>query len=222
MDRTISSMLIIVDYGMGNLNSIKNMIKKIGGSAEISSDRAAIKDATKLILPGVGAFDNGMRNLKEKGMIDLLGDKVLNERTPILGICLGMKLFTNRSEEGVLPGLGWIEAETKRFDFDPNPNRLKIPHMGWNIVEPVDSSDLFRGFSEQEEARFYFVHSYHVVCQNPQNVLASANYGFDFTCSVRNGNIFGTQFHPEKSHRFGMKLTQNFLDIPEDFMSRES
>ena len=203
-------MIVIVDYGMGNLGSIANMFKKIGAEATISSEAAAIERADKLVLPGVGAFDNGMKNLAERGLIPLLSAKVLQDKTPILGLCLGMQLFTWRSEEGELPGLGWLDAETVRFKFDAANAHLKIPHMGWNALQICQSHPIFA--DADEEPRFYFVHSYHVVCADLQTVLAQTYYGYDFVSAVVKDNIVGLQFHPEKSHKFGMKLLRNFAE----------
>lgn len=206
--------IAIVDYGMGNLGSIANMLKKIKAEAIITSDRATIEMACKLILPGVGAFDGGMRNLQERNLVEILNRKVLQEETPILGLCLGMQLFTQKSEEGSLPGLGWISAKTIRFTVTPTYPHLKIPHMGWNEIairhpHPVWGELL----TNDEESRFYFVHSYHVVCDSPENILATSNYGIDFVAAVINKNIIGTQFHPEKSHIFGMKLLKGFINL---------
>jgi glutamine amidotransferase len=205
-------MIVIIDYGMGNLGSIQNMLKKIGAQAVISSDIQAVERADKLILPGVGAFDTGMKQLEELGLIDVLNDKVLNRKTPTLGVCLGMQLLMQGSEEGVRPGLGWIDGETIRFRFDPKRTNLKIPHMGWNTVTIIRDGTLFKGLN-QEEARFYFVHSYHVVCNREEDILARSFYGYDFASAVQRGNIMGTQFHPEKSHKFGMKIYENFVEL---------
>lgn len=204
-------MITIIDYGMGNLGSIVNMLKKIGAEAQLSSDVSVIAAAEKLILPGVGAFDNGMQNLNKIGLIEVLTDKVLRRQTPILGICLGLQLFTRRSEEGNLPGLGWIDAETIRFQFPPGRNNLKIPHMGWNEIIAKRDNPLLAGFDDLP--RFYFVHSYHVVCRNADDVLATSRYGLEFTAAVRHQNIWGTQFHPEKSHKFGLRVMQNFVEM---------
>ncbi|MGA2463621.1 MAG: imidazole glycerol phosphate synthase subunit HisH [Thermodesulfobacteriota bacterium] len=203
-------MIVIVDYGMGNLGSIANMLKKIGTSAIISSDLDVIAQAHKLILPGVGAFDHGMTKVKELGILTVLNERVLNAGVPVLGICLGMQLMTHRSDEGELPGLGWIEADTVRFHFGPDRTDLKIPHMGWNQLTVRQSHQLLAGL--EPENRFYFVHSYHVVCTNPGNILAQTTYGFDFTSVVARGNVMGVQFHPEKSHKFGMRLLKNFVE----------
>jgi len=204
-------MIVIVDYGMGNLGSILNMLKKVGApAAKISSETKDIEQADKLILPGVGAFDTGMKRLRETRLIGLLNEKVLKARTPILGICLGMQLLTKISEEGELPGLGWIDAETVRFRFDPKQSRLKIPHMGWNTINIQREGTLFKDM--YAEPRFYFVHSFHVVAHNPEDVLATTEYGYDFVSAIQHGHIMAAQFHPEKSHKFGMKLYKNFVE----------
>lgn len=203
-------MIIIVDYGMGNFGSILNMLKRVGAKAAISSYVSDIEKADKLILPGVGSFDNAMKNLDGLKLVPVLNKKVLKEKTPILGICLGIQLFTKKSEEGTLPGLGWIDAETIRFRFDRKQN-LKIPHMGWNTVKILKARPLFENM--YAGARFYFVHSYHLVCKNKQDAATTTGYGYDFVSSVAKGNIYGTQFHPEKSHKFGMKLLENFSKV---------
>lgn len=203
-------MIVIIDYGMGNVASIANMLNKIGSSSVISGDPTVILSAKKLILPGVGAFDTGMRNLDERGLLPVLTAKVCDMKTPLLGICLGMQMLTTRSEEGERPGLGWLSAETRRFKF-PDESGLKIPHMGWNTISVEKDSPLFRG--NNEEQRFYFVHSYHVACDNKSDILATTNYGGDFVSAVASENIFGVQFHPEKSHKFGMCLIKNFVEF---------
>ncbi len=199
-------MITIVDYGLGNLGSIKNMLKKIGFDSLITSDLKKIEKANKLILPGVGAFDNGMENLKKFKLIPVLNKAVLENKIPILGICLGMQLMTGQSEEGKLAGLGWIEGETTKFNF-PNGN-LKVPHMGWNKVKMAKKSPLTD--SLKGENRFYFVHSYYVTCKNSSDVLMQTNYGFPFCSAFSSKNIYGVQFHPEKSHQYGMRLLENF------------
>jgi glutamine amidotransferase len=204
-------MIVILDYGMGNIGSIRNMLKKIGAPAEISSDPSDILNAKKLILPGVGAFDHGMENLSNRRFIPLLNKKVFEDKCPILGICLGMQLLSQSSEEGNLPGLGWIGAQTRRFHFPAEMANLKIPHMGWNEVKPLSTAPLFIGFNETP--RFYFVHSYHVCCNDPADILATTSYGYEFVSAVKHENIMGTQFHPEKSHKFGMRLLRNFVEL---------
>jgi imidazole glycerol-phosphate synthase subunit HisH len=204
-------MIAIIDYGVGNLGSIANMLKKVGVKSLTTSDVNAIADAEKLILPGVGAFDNGMQNLRMLGLVDVLNQQVLEARKPILGLCLGMQLFSHGSEEGVEPGLGWLDATTVRFGFGGAiPKSLKIPHMGWNYIKPKHSSALLVDLPE--EPRFYFVHSYHLVCTEGSDVLASTAYGYDFPSIVHKDNIYGAQFHPEKSHKFGMALLRNFAE----------
>jgi glutamine amidotransferase len=203
-------MIAIIDYGLGNLGSIANMLKKVSARTTISSDPAVIAQANKLILPGVGAFDAGMKNLEARGLIPLLNAQVQEKKVPILGVCLGMQLLSRRSEEGQLPGLGWLDAETIRFKFDYASANLKIPHMGWNRLTVCQPHPLFADIDA--EIRFYFVHSYHVVCSDPDNVLAQTTYGFDFTSAVVKDNIMGVQFHPEKSHKFGMRLLKNFAE----------
>lgn len=203
-------MTTIVDYGMGNLSSIQNMLKKVGEPGVITSDPAVIAAAERLILPGVGAFDHGMQHIHARGLTEVLNRKALEEGTPVLGICLGMQLLTRGSEEGTEPGLGWIQGDTVRFRFDPREAGLRVPHMGWNVVEPTREAHLFDGL---EEPRFYFVHSYHVVCDDAQDVIGWTPYGYPFASAVRRGNVWGTQFHPEKSHRFGMRLLTNFVEM---------
>ena len=202
-------MIVVVNYGMGNLGAIVNMLHKIGVEAMLSSSVADIEKADKLILPGVGAFDSGARNLNELGLINILNMKAIEEKIPILGICLGMQLFTKRSEEGKLPGLGWLDAETVRFNFGNAQKNLKIPHMGWNELLIRKPSFIFHDM--HEVLRFYFVHSYHVVCHKPGDILTTTLYGYEFVSSVQRKNIVGVQFHPEKSHRFGLRLLHNFI-----------
>ena len=202
-------MITIVDYGMGNLGSIQNMFKRIKVESEITGDVDRISAAKKILLPGVGAFDAAMQRINESGLKKVLDKKAKVEKTPVLGICLGMQLLTNTSEEGKLPGLGWIDAETVRFQFaDPS---LKVPHMGWNLVYKKNGSPLIQDLPE--EPRFYFVHSYRVQCKNPADVLTTTSYGIDFHSIIQHENIYGAQFHPEKSHKFGMRLLENFARL---------
>jgi len=204
-------MLVILNYGMGNPTSILNMVKKVGGEAVISSDAEVISKATAFILPGVGSFDNGMKRLEDLEITPILHKKVIQDKTPFLGICLGMQLLFESSEEGQSEGLCWVSGEVKRFDSsgEEQAKQLKIPHMGWNVVTPYCKQTIFG--DKDEEQRFYFVHSYHVVCDNQNDVLASTVYGYEFTCAVKKENIYGVQFHPEKSHRFGMNFFRNYL-----------
>ena len=205
-------MLVIVDYGLGNLGSIRNMLKRIGAESVITSDREVIAEAERLILPGVGAFGEGMDNIARLGLRGVLERKARQERIPVLGICLGMQLMTRGSEEASVPGLGWVDGETVRFHFPPEARDTRVPHIGWNTVEIVRADSLFRGLDEDEDTAFYFVHSYHVVCHDETDVLARTTHGYAFTSALQHGNVMGTQFHPEKSHRFGMRLLRNFLE----------
>lgn len=202
---------LIVDYGMGNLRSIQHKLKQAELVAAISSSARDIEAADLLILPGVGHFAQGMRNLKDCGLVDALHRKVVEAKTPVLGICLGMQLFTRHSEEGDADGLGWIDATTRRFRFDGATDRPPIPHVGWSTVTPAQESALFDGIAPQQ--RFYFVHSYHVCCNDAADVLGTTSYGYAFASCIHRGNIFGTQFHPEKSHREGMRIIANFIKL---------
>jgi len=203
-------MITIIDYGMGNLGSILNMFKKIGYEAEITSDLEKIKNSEKIVLPGVGSFDNGMANLNKLNLINILNTLVLEKHIPILGICLGMQLITNSSQEGKLKGLGWVDANTLKFKF--SKNNIKIPHMGWNNINIKKINPLLKNLNDSE-TRFYFVHSYYVKCNQKNDILTTTEYGFDFASSIQKDNIYGVQFHPEKSHKFGMKLFENFAKI---------
>lgn len=203
-------MLTIVDYGLGNLNSVANMIRHVGGTCRVASNPAEIKDSEKLILPGVGAFDRGMEVLRDSGIADALSVAVLERKKPILGICLGMQLMAKQSEEGTLSGLGWLDAEVRKFSFLVQSG-LKLPHMGWNNVDVVKPNPLL-DFSIGQK-RFYFVHSYHVMCEDFSDVIATAFHGLDFCAAFQKDNIYGVQFHPEKSHCFGMTLMKRFMEL---------
>lgn len=204
-------MIVIVDYGMGNLRAIQNMIHHIGAEAEISSDLKIIAAADRLILPGVGAFDNAIRNIDAMGLRPVLGERVLGAGTPLLGICLGMQLLGEKSEEGTLEGLGYIPGRCIRFDFNGSHEGLKVPHMGWNTMAVSNGNGLFADMPD--EPRFYFVHSYHFVCDEESDVICRTEYGYSFASGIVRGNIAGVQFHPEKSHSFGMKLLANFAGV---------
>ena len=204
-------MITIVDCGVGNLGSLLNMMKKIGVETIVSSRLPDIEKAEKLILPGVGSFDSGIKNLDNSGMIPILNRRVIEEKIPLLGVCLGMQLLTKKSEEGKLSGLGWIDAETVKFEFNENRKDFKIPHMGWGLVNLKKDSALFRQM--YQPAKFYFAHSYHVICYDKENILASTDYGYEFTSVVQKKNIFGVQFHPEKSHKYGLRLLDNFVKL---------
>lgn len=201
-------MIVIVDYGMGNLGSIRNMLARISSASIVTSNPSEIARAEKVILPGVGAFDSAMERITNSGLRELLDRKALVERVPILGVCLGMQLLTRSSEEGVRSGLGWVAAETKRIPGQPG---LRVPHMGWNVALPATPSPLTRNLPD--EPRFYFVHSFYVRVDNPREAIMRTTHGVTFDSALQCDNIFGAQFHPEKSHRFGMQLLRNFVDL---------
>ena len=200
----------IVDCGIGNVKSVLRMFEWVDVSAEIAAIPDAAADCSRLVLPGVGAFDAGMGAI-EAGWREVLDHVALERKAPVLGICLGMQLLCRRSEEGERGGLGWIEADVKRLDTGGDP-RLKVPHMGWSEVQPVRPNPLIP--SNEGEQRFYHVHSYRAVCDDPADVIATVDYGTPFTTALSRGNIYGVQFHPEKSHRFGMALMRRFATIP--------
>jgi len=202
-------MITIVNYGMGNLGSLQNMLKRIGVAAQVASEPEGVLAAEKLILPGVGAFDAAMRCIGEKeGLREALDQRVLKDGVPVLGVCLGMQLLTDRSEEGELPGLGWIKGRAHRF---PKDLGMKVPHMGWNIALPATESPLVTDLGP--EPRYYFVHSYYVKVDQPDHAILTCRYGLDFAAGIGRENIYGVQFHPEKSHRFGMQILKNFSDL---------
>jgi len=200
-------MIAIIDYGLGNLFSIQNMLKHIDVDSIITADKQSIEKADRLILPGVGTFDEGMRNIQNKGL-DTVIKAEAKQGKPILGICLGMQLLGHSSEEGVRAGLGLIDFKTVKFTFDEF-DTYKIPHMGWERVR-IKDCPLTMGVNEVQ--RFYFVHSYHAVCDENVSII-SCSYGYEFAAAVRNGNVYGVQFHPEKSHKYGMRILKNFSEI---------
>lgn len=202
-------MLIIINYGIGNLNSIKNMFSRIGFEALITSNIKDIEKSSKIILPGIGNFDHCIKSLKSKEFFSTLEKKVMIDRTPLLGICIGFQMLFNKSEEGTESGLGWIEGEITKLRLPENSN-LKIPHIGWADVSVKNDDNLFKNI---KEPRFYFVHSYCLSDIKNGYATSVANYGNDFVASVRKENIFGVQFHPEKSHKFGMQLLKNFAEF---------
>ena len=193
---------------MGNLASIQNMLKKIGQKSLITSDIEKIKQAEKIILPGVGSFDPAIKRIHELNFFDILNQKALADCVPILGICLGMQLLTTSSEEGELNGFNWIPAQTIKFDV---PKNLKVPHMGWNIVKKNSDSPILENL--YEKSKFYFVHSFHVQLDDQKDCILSTDYGIEFVSAVQRKNIYGVQFHPEKSHKYGMKILENFSSI---------
>ena len=201
-------MIGVIDYGVGNVSSIINMLKKIGVPAILVREISEIEKVDKLILPGVGSFDSGMRKLNISGMVEVIKNHAIVEKKPLLGICLGMQMLGRKSEEGVESGLSLIPFDNKRFDFNGNQS-LKIPHMGWDLSTTELTNDPLVHELDQMQ-RYYFVHSYHAACDDVENVLMSCNYGYCFTAAVKKDNIYGVQFHPEKSHKFGMALLDNF------------
>lgn len=203
-------MITVIDYGAGNIGSVLNMIKHVGGTAEVARDSQGVLGARKVLLPGVGSFDNAMTRLDDLGLIEPLKERAA-QGTPFLGICLGMQLLANRSEEGKLEGLGLIPGLVRRFQFEGQDSSLKIPHMGWNRASPAKDHPLITGLSD--DARFYFVHSFFFECEDPDSTLLRSSYGGPFTSGVQWGNVMGVQFHPEKSHRYGMQLIKNFVGI---------
>jgi glutamine amidotransferase len=200
---------VIPDYGCGNLRSILRMVEKVDGRAVITGSPADLLHSDRIILAGVGAFDHGMQGLTAGGWVDALAEASFHKRIPILGICLGMQLMCRSSDEGELAGLGWFDAVCRKFDLGPE-SQLKTPHMGWNSIVITRPSALIP--FDRSEQRFYFVHSYHVVCNQYSDVLATASHGYTFTAAICRENVFGVQFHPEKSHRFGMALMKRFLE----------
>lgn len=201
-------MVAVINYGMGNTGSIINMLHKIGEEAVVTDRKDELEEADKIILPGVGAFDHGIENLGEKDLIDVIRKMAIEKKTPFLGICLGMQLLGRKSEEGKEEGLGLIPFQSVRFRFEES-EQFKVPHMGWDIVKFRQEDSILEGF--KGEQRFYFVHSYYAVCDKRENVLMTCEYGREFAAAVRKENIYGFQFHPEKSHRFGMQLLENFV-----------
>ncbi len=204
-------MIGIINLELGNIGSILNMCARLGVPARLVRTPAELQDASKYILPGVGDFGHGMQSLRRSGLLPALEKRVLGERIPLLGICLGMQMLSRRSEEGGIAGLGWIAADTVRLRVDERSPSLRVPHMGWNEVEVSSTSVLFKGLASG--SRFYFVHTYHVVCDERNDIAATTSYGGPITAAIVNGNLAGTQFHPEKSHRFGMTLLRNFASL---------
>lgn len=204
----MSKEVVIVDFGMGNLGSISNMLKYIGADSIITSDHNIIERADKIILPGVGHFDRAMNNIIELNLVDILRKKSLVDKVPFLGICLGMQLMCRHSEEGNKNGLGLINADVINFNLDME---YKVPHMGWNLIEPVNENKILANLDSN--SKFYFVHSYFVKTDDEQNILTYTNYGHKFVSGITNNeNIFGVQFHPEKSHKYGVTLFKNFVE----------
>jgi glutamine amidotransferase len=205
-----NEIITIVDYGAGNIGSIVNMISRMGGESKVTSLASDLIASKKIILPGVGSFDFGMKKLNESGFIETLEQKVLIDKVPILGICLGAQMMCKNSEEGNLKGLGWFDANVKKFNFK-NHNELRIPHMGWNYIENKKDNLITEGLSVK--SKFYFVHSYYISSNNQSEILLETNYGLPFVSALQKENIYAVQFHPEKSHKFGMQLFKNFITL---------
>jgi glutamine amidotransferase len=205
------TMIAIIDYGLGNIRAFANVYKGLNMPCRIASIPSDFEGATHLILPGVGAFDEAMQALQKSGMRETLEELVVHRKIPVLGICVGMQMLAHSSEEGRLPGLGWVSGEVRKFDLVGLKHKTRLPHMGWNIVTPGHSGGLFRDI--ESGGRFYFLHSYYFQCGDIDNQLAESDYNGKFVCAVHAGNIYGVQFHPEKSHHNGTQLLKNFGDI---------
>lgn len=204
-------MITIIDYGVGNINAFINVYKRVDVPVKIAKTKEDLQDAQKLILPGVGHFDHAMQQLNQSGMRETLDDLVLTKKLPVIGICVGMQMMGNHSDEGKEVGLKWIDAEVKKFDETKIHQVTRLPHMGWNDAKPVKDSPLFLGL--EKEAIFYFLHSYYFKCHQQEDILAVTEYGGEFTSAVQHGNIYGIQFHPEKSHSYGETLLHNFAKL---------
>lgn len=204
-------MITIVDYGLGNIMAFANVYKRLNIGIAIAQTAKEIKDATKIILPGVGAFDHAMERLNASGMREALDDLVLTKGVPVIGICVGMQILANSSDEGQRPGLGWINGRVRGFKSTPGTNHLPLPHMGWNDVHPLPDQKIFAGL--ETDSRFYFLHSFYFECEDSRDISAKSEYGIHFPAAVTHGNIHGIQFHPEKSHHYGTRLLKNFADL---------
>jgi imidazole glycerol-phosphate synthase subunit HisH len=204
-------MITIINYGLGNIRAFANVYKRLSIPVAIATRAQDLEGASKLIVPGVGAFDHAMELLNGSGMREALDDMALRQAVPILGVCVGMQILAGSSEEGRLSGLGWIEGRVRRFDENTLHQPPRLPHMGWNDVVPKSGARLFGGL--ERDSRFYFLHSYYFDCASNDNVLATSEYGIAFGCAVRSNNIYGVQFHPEKSHDYGVRLLKNFAEL---------
>lgn len=204
-------MITIVSYGVGNIGALATMYKRMSIPTRFATTAAEIEDATHVILPGVGGFDDAMTRLNDSGLREPLDRMVARGGVPVLGICVGMQMLADRSDEGQCQGLGWIPGDVRHFDHTGQTAGLPLPHMGWNDVMPLPGSPLFKGL--EQDARFYFLHSYYFECRDPAHVAAKAEYGSPFSASVRNGSIYGMQGHPEKSHHWGAALLKNFAEL---------
>ena len=204
-------MITVINYDLGNIKAFVNVYNQLNIPIAIATKSDDLRNASKIILPGVGAFDNAMEKLERSGMRRVLEELVLIKKLPVLGVCVGMQMLGHSSEEGSLPGLGWIDGEVRKFNLPSSSQNTPLPHMGWNDVRPIKKNKLFEGL--EEYARFYFLHSYYFQCQKDENVLAVTDYGGKFASPLNAENIFGVQFHPEKSHQWGISLLKNFAEI---------
>ena len=204
-------MITILDYGSGNINAIKNIYERLNIPFEFAATKEQLQGADHILLPGVGAFDETIFTLMAKGYLEVLNKKVLDEKVPLLGICVGMQMLADSSEEGKLNGLGWIHGKVKKFDKNLIPGKPKIPHLGWNSIESMQECLLFKDIDP--EVGFYFVHSYYYECADESNVVCKTQYGKSFHSAINNENIYGVQFHPEKSHDNGIQLLRNFANL---------
>jgi glutamine amidotransferase len=203
--------ITILDYGVGNVLAFVNVYKRLNIPVKVAKSKNDLVKATKIILPGVGSFDNAMQQLEKSDILPSIEKLVINQGMPFLGICVGMQILSRSSDEGALSGLGWIDANVRKFDKSLMPEGTCLPHMGWNDVEPLGDAALFKGL--EHDARFYFLHSYYFECNEKTNIIAETDYGGLFSCAVLKDNIYGVQFHPEKSHHYGSQLLKNFSDI---------
>ena len=204
-------MITIIDYGVGNIFAFQNVFKRLNISSRTAKCVEDLKEVDKLILPGVGHFDYAMSQLNNSGMRERIDELVLVEKKPVIGICVGMQMMANKSDEGTLDGLGWIDANVKKFNELTIQHHTKLPHMGWNDVKPNENHPLFKGL--EQESIFYFLHSFYFSCKDKKNIISTTDYGINFASSVHKENIFGIQFHPEKSHSYGEKLLENFAKL---------
>ncbi|MBK7107114.1 MAG: imidazole glycerol phosphate synthase subunit HisH [Ignavibacteriae bacterium] len=204
-------MITIIDYGLGNIRAFINVYNRLNIQIKVAKSISDLEEVTKIILPGVGAFDHAMTLLQNSGMREKLDELVLEKKIPTIGICVGMQIMAASSEEGVLPGLGWFSGSVKKFDTSKLVHKPHLPHMGWNVVNLLENDALFNDL--EPKPRFYFLHSYYFSCENSKNILATAEYGDNFTCVIKNDNIYGVQFHPEKSHHNGVQILKNFGNL---------
>lgn len=204
-------MIAIIDYGVGNIRAFTNIYRQLDIPIKIARKVEDLTDVSKIILPGVGAFDHAMEQLEQSGMRQRLDELVIHYKVPVIGICVGMQMLAHSSDEGKLPGLGWIDASVKKFDASKINFSTHLPHMGWNDINPVKENGILKGL--ENDAKFYFLHSYYFHCNDALDTIAVTDYGIEFSCAVNKNNIYGVQFHPEKSHEYGIQLLKNFAEL---------